>query len=399
MKILDWLHNLLPAALLVDRYERLRTCSGALIGILVTGLISYSVLGPSIATPFLIAPMGASAVLMYAVPSSPMAQPWPVIGGNIVSAMIGVLAAKLVADPPVAAAIGVAGAIGAMFLLRCLHPPGGAAALTAVLGDDLIIEQGFLYVVSPVAANSLIMVAVAILFNNAVRRRYPHISPPATARSPRGTADPSPGDRSGFTPQDLDAVLREHNQVLDISRDDLEEIFMQAERQAYRRRSGEITCGDIMSRDVISVEFATPLDEAWSVMRHRKIKALPVVDRTRRVIGIVTQSDFMKQANVDDYKNFGTRFRRFIQRSLQTHSEKPEVVGQIMTRPVETADVSTHIVELVPLLSDAGFHHVPILDEERRLAGIVTQSDLVAALYRKGLVGPASESDPDPAKT
>jgi CBS domain-containing membrane protein len=385
MKTLQLLHNLLPEALLVDRYERLRTCCGALIGILVTGLVSYLLLGPSLAFPFLIAPMGASAVLLYAVPASPMAQPWAVVGGNVVSAAVGVACAQMIGDPPVAAAAGVAGAIGAMFLLRCLHPPGGAAALTAVLGGTAIHEQGFYYVLSPVAINAVLMVLVAILYNNAVRRPYPHVAPPAT-RAPFGTKDPIPSNRLGVTPEDLDNVLKQYNQVLDISRDDLEAILEQAERQAYRRRSGNITCADIMSKDVVTVEFATPLEEAWSLMRRHHVKALPVIDRARRVIGIVTQSDFMKEAQLDDYDTFGQKFRDFIRRTLHTHSDKPEAVGQIMTAPVKTANPSTHIVDLVPLLSDGGFHHVPIVDDEQRLAGIVTQSDLVAAIYQRRLI-------------
>ncbi|MGV3742811.1 MAG: HPP family protein [Burkholderiaceae bacterium] len=383
MESLQWLHRLVPEALLIDRYERLRTCCGALIGILITGLVSYLLLGPSIALPFLIAPMGASAVLLYAVPASPMAQPWAVVGGNVVSAAVGVLAVKLIGDPPIAAAVGVGGAIGAMFLLRCLHPPGGAAALTAVLGGSAIHEQGFYYVLSPVAINAVLMVGVAILFNNAVRRPYPHRPQPVATH---GTKDPRPTDKVGFAPEDLDAVLRNYNQVLDISRDDLENLLMQAERHAYQRRAGNITCADIMSKDVIAVEFGTPLQEAWTLLRRHKIKALPVIDRSRRVIGIVTQSDFMKHAQLDEYHTFGEKFNGFIKRTLHTHSQKPEVVGQIMTPEVKTATTSTHIVELVPLLSDAGFHHVPILNEDRKLAGIVTQSDLVAAIYRSRLI-------------
>lgn len=384
MKTTQWLHHLLPDAFLVDRYEKLRTCCGALIGILITGLVSYMVLGRSIALPFLIAPMGASAVLLYAVPNSPMAQPWAVIGGNVVSAAMGVAAAKLITDPPLAAAVGVSAAIAAMFLLRCMHPPGGAAALTAVLGDTVIQEQGFNYALSPVALNATVMVLVAIVFNNLVRRQYPYA--PQPAKRPQQTTDVAPSDRVGVTPEDLNAVLREYNQVLDISQEELTTLLMQAEQQAYRRRSGEITCADIMSRDVITVEKDTPLEEAWSLMRQHRIKALPVTDAGRHVIGIVTKSDFMKHAGLEELENFGLRFRNFVRRSLRPGWEQAELVGQIMTQPAKTAQASDHIVELVPVLSDGGFHHLPIVDEENRLVGIVTQSDLVAALYRKRIV-------------
>jgi CBS domain-containing membrane protein len=97
----------------------------------------------------------------------------------------------------------------------------------------------------------------------------------------------------------------------------------------------------------------------------------------------------MKHANLDVYDGFEAKLRRFIRRTPFSHSEKPEVVGQIMTAPVITANHNMHIVELVPLLSDYGLHHIPILDDERRLAGMVTQSDLVAALYRGRVVDAA----------
>jgi CBS domain-containing membrane protein len=137
-----------------------------------------------------------------------------------------------------------------------------------------------------------------------------------------------------------------------------------------------------MSRDVSVVEFSTTLEEAWTLLRTHRIKALPVVDRVRRVIGIVTLVDFLKHANLDVYEKFDDKLRQLIRRTRNTHSDKPEVVGQIMTKPVRTAAHDKHIVELVPLLSDQGLHHVPIVDDERRLVGMMTQSDLIAALYR-----------------
>jgi CBS domain-containing membrane protein len=128
------------------------------------------------------------------------------------------------------------------------------------------------------------------------------------------------------------------------------------------------------------------MEEAWGLLRRHKVKALPVVDRARRVIGIVTFGDFIKHADLDVHQGFEQKLRQFIRRTRHTHSDKAEVVGQIMTRPVRTARSDMHIVELVPMLSDTGLHHIPIVDSERRLAGLVTQSDLIAALYRDQLV-------------
>ncbi|CAN5799612.1 HPP family protein [soil metagenome] len=381
---LRWLKGFIPNTVTVNRRERVRACCGALLGIFVTALVGHLLLGTSPALPFLIAPMGASAVLLFALPSSPLAQPWSILGGNMVSAAVGVACALWISHPGLAAAVAVAGAIAAMFALRCLHPPGGAIALSAVLGGAAIHTQGFNYVLFPVGLNSFLLLLLAIVFNNLTRHTYPH-QQQSEQKSIHKTADMTPTVRLGFTSGDLDAVIQQYNEVLDISRDDLEFLFKQTEMQAYRRRFHEISCGDIMSRDIITVEYGTSLEDAWHLLRKHKIKALPVLDRARRVIGILTLVDFMKHANLDVYTGFETKLRQFIQHTIGIHSNKPEVVGQIMTSQVHTASENLHIVELVPLLSDAGMHHIPIIDKERRLAGIVTQSDLVAALYRARL--------------
>ena len=379
---IQWLEGFVPGRVAVSQRERLRACCGALIGILLTGLVTRWMLGG--ATPlslFLVAPMGASAVLLFALPASPLAQPWSIIGGNLVSAAVGVTCALWIADPTLAAATAIAIAIGAMLALRCLHPPSGAVALTAVLGGPVIHAEGYRFLLMPIGINSLILLMVALLFNNFTRHRYPHLARHAHANAHR-TEDRPPGDRLGFTPADLDFVLRNYNEVLDVSRDDLETLLMQTEMQAYRRRLGEITCADIMSRDVVTVEFGTPLLDAWKLLHQHKIKALPVIDRARRIVGIVTLVDFMRHADVDKYEGFSAKLQRFLQSVKRSHSEKPEVIGQIMTRMVRTAIDTMHIIELVPLLSEYGLHHIPIVDAERRLVGIVTNSDLVAGLYR-----------------
>jgi CBS domain-containing membrane protein len=144
---------------------------------------------------------------------------------------------------------------------------------------------------------------------------------------------------------------------------------------------GQIRCTDIMSHDLVTVEYGTELERAWSLLRFHKLKALPVIDRARRVIGIVTLVDFLKRANLETYETFEDKLIKFIRRTPDVSSDKPEVVGQIMTAPVYSAREEMHIVHLVPLLSENGLHHIPIVDGERRLVGMVTQSDLIAALY------------------
>ncbi|RZL11314.1 MAG: HPP family protein [Rubrivivax sp.] len=387
-RLLHWLHPLLPAAAALTPQARWRAVVGALLGIALTGwLTGWWLAGQptGLAMPafWLVAPMGASAVLLFAVPASPLAQPWSLLGGNVVSALIGVSCVKLMPVPALAAGLAVGLAIGAMLVLRCVHPPGGAVALTAVVGGPAVHQLGYGFVLMPVLLNTALLLLAALLVHRFSGQRYPHRQQ-AEARPP-GALHDTPTQRLGFTPDDLDVVLKRYDQVLDISRDDLEDLFRQTEMQAYRRRFGETTCGSVMSPDPVAVVFGTELAEAWRLMHRHRLHALPVIDRARRVVGIVTRADFLAHAGQDDMQGLGERLRHLLSRVPHTHSAKPEVVGQIMSAPATTVGTATPLVELVPLMADEGLHHVPVVDEERRLAGMVTQSDLVAALYETSL--------------
>ncbi len=379
-----WLRSLLPSAATVSQAERLRSGTGALLGVLLAGLGSTAILGATPGAVWLIAPMGASAVLLFALPASPLAQPWSLLGGNLVASLIGVSCARYIPAPVAAAAAAIFLSIGAMFALHCLHPPSGAIALTAVLGGSQVQALGYGFVLAPVLLNGLLLVAAAVVYNRAVGRRYPHAQQPA-APHPHHTADLLPTARLGFTSADLQAVLKAHDQVLDISADDLEDLFLRTERHAHRRRFGETCCADIMARDIVTVEFGSKLAEAWALMREHAVQALPVIDRGRHVIGIVTRSDFLRHVDPLELRGMGSRLRAFLTYTAHSHTDKPEVVGQIMTARVQTVREDTPIVELVPLMSDAGLHHVPVVSDQRKLVGMITQTDFVAALYETSL--------------
>jgi CBS domain-containing membrane protein len=153
--------------------EKWLSTAGGLAGILGVALITRSQLGLA-GSAGIIASMGSSAVLLFAVPHGPLSQPWSVLGGHLVSAIVGVTCAKWIPEPMLAAAVAVALAIGAMHYLRCIHPPGGATALGAVVGGDVIHELGYQFVVTPVMLNATTILLVALLFNAPFAwRRYP----------------------------------------------------------------------------------------------------------------------------------------------------------------------------------------------------------------------------------
>lgn len=121
-----------------------------------------------------IASYGASAVLIYGAPHSPLAQPRNLLGGHFLSALVGVLVIKLVPIYFLACALSVSLAIIVMHLTKTLHPPGGATALFAVLGGEKIVKLGFLYAFFPVLTGAFLMLIVALFVNNlAQKRKYP----------------------------------------------------------------------------------------------------------------------------------------------------------------------------------------------------------------------------------
>ena len=357
-----------PTALHVSHQEKLRMVLGAGLGVLLAGILSqYAGQGLG---PWLVAPIGASAVLVFGLPSSPLAQPWSVVGGNTLSALVGTAIAFIFHDNlPVAAALAVALSMVVMLWGRCLHPPGGASALLVVLMQKPSLNT----VLFAFLLNSVFLVIAGLVYNNLTRRSYPH-----HAKLDRDDVDAV--DR--FTQSDLNTALAHYQELLDVDPSDLAQLLQYAESAAYQRTLGDLRCEEVMSRSPHSVEFGSSLSEAWALMRRHHVKALPVVDRARRVVGIITLADFLKHAQIDEYMELSERLKSVWQSTGVSHSDKPEVVGQIMTRRVRVASAHSYLAELLPLFSQTGHHHLPVIDSENRLIGILTQSDVVSALVK-----------------
>ncbi|MES2558101.1 MAG: HPP family protein [Bacteroidota bacterium] len=159
---------------LVDYKEHVWSFIGAFAGIGLIAFIQSLSLSQS-ENVFLIGSFGASSVLIYGAIQSPLAQPRNLIGGHLISAIIGVTVCKLLPDIIwLTAPMAVALSIVAMQITKTLHPPGGATALIAVTGTPKITALGYMYVLSPVLSGCLILLAMALIFNNITsNRRYP----------------------------------------------------------------------------------------------------------------------------------------------------------------------------------------------------------------------------------
>ncbi|MFN8049891.1 MAG: HPP family protein [Acidimicrobiales bacterium] len=164
---------------------------------------------------WLISSMGASAVLLFAVPHGQLSQPWPVIAGHVVSALIGVTCARYISHPALAGGAAVGLSIGAMHQFKFIHPPGGATALTAVIGGPNIRALGYGFVVHPVLVGSVAMVLFAVALNALFPwRRFPaHLA----RRPPHGPDEPSH--------RAVVAALRRMDSFIDVSEEDLVELY------------------------------------------------------------------------------------------------------------------------------------------------------------------------------
>lgn len=157
---------------LVDFKEQFWSFLGAFIGIGIIALLQSFQL-PHLESIFLIGSFGASSVLIYGAIQSPLAQPRNLVGGHVISALVGVTVGKICPDIIwITAPLAVAFAIVAMQFTRTLHPPGGATALIAVASGTKISSMGYLYVLSPVLSGSIILLVVALIFNNITSKRH-----------------------------------------------------------------------------------------------------------------------------------------------------------------------------------------------------------------------------------
>ncbi len=217
----------------VSHAERLVSTAGGFLGIFFILLASQAVLGERGATLLIVASMGASAVLLFAVPHGPLSQPWSVIGGHMVSAIIGVTCARFVPDLFLAAALAVGLAIGAMHYLRCIHPPGGATAITAVIGGPAIHALGYQFLFAPVLLNVAIILVAAIAVNAFFAwRRYPA----ALGRKKKSAPVRKALAAGALSHSDIQYALHEINSVLDISEEDLARVFQLASEHAKHAR-------------------------------------------------------------------------------------------------------------------------------------------------------------------
>ncbi|MCW9013464.1 MAG: HPP family protein [Gammaproteobacteria bacterium] len=288
--------------------EKWVSATGGLAGILTVTFISQQFLGLQ-AVSLVVASMGATAVLVFAVPHGPLSQPWAVLGGHLVSAVIGVACARWIPDQLFASAVAVALAIGSMHYLRCIHPPGGATALTAVIGGANLQALGFQYALTPVLLNAVTIVIIAIVFNYAFSwRRYPaslavrHAAPVAASHDAQETRQES------LNENDLQTALQTMDSTIDISSQDLAHIYhlTQQNKLTARLKPADLQLGNYYGNGLFGsdwqvrqiIDMTTPMTSTEDLLKY-KIVAGP----DRRNTGTSSFDAFAKWASYEVFLN------------------------------------------------------------------------------------------------
>lgn len=252
--------------------------------------------------PLIVASMGASAVLLFAAPHGRFSQPWNLIAGHLVSALIGVSCALWIEDIPFAAALAVGLSITAMYYLRCIHPPGGATALFAVIGSPEVHALGYQYVLMPIGLNVLVILIVAVMVNYlTVWRRYPahlHRRLRPVVAAPRL---PSLHD------SDIDYALRHIGSYVDVSYEELETIYRLAEQhaQADHVPVAALRLGQYYSNGKYGAEWGVRqiVDEGQGEGEDGLVIYKVIAGNGRRSTGTCTRMEFARWSKHEVYLN------------------------------------------------------------------------------------------------
>lgn len=355
---LDWINLLKPNYKVLPVKERLFSGFGALCGLAISSLISWYVLGGMNA--WYIAPMGASSVLLFAVPNSPLAQPWNVVVGNTLAGFIGVACTQYLPDLTSAFSVAVGFAIFMMMTTDSLHPPSGAVAITAVLGGEAVHRLGFHFVLYPVLLNSILLLLFAVFFNRLIGRHYP-----ITAHVNERSKDPTPTQKVSIQPKDIEYALEQYTELLDISQYDLEKIILEAQEHASERLNSYFVCEDIMSRDVIKLHEDDDIHQALEKFKQVNLMSLPVVNMEEKLVGTLALYEVVE----------------WFKGAADPRNSWQHYVRQIMSRRVVTVEPSQPIQDLVPYFVEKSFNYIAVV-ENQRLIGIVSRADMIAALQQ-----------------
>jgi CBS domain-containing membrane protein len=180
--------------------------------------------------------------------------------------------------------------------------------------------------------------------------------------------------------EDIFAAMKEIPGYLDITPRDFKEIYALAFQHALERLDREVTVAEIMSRQVVWVEPDTPLAEVAEAMGQQGVSGVPVVDENRRVVGVVSEKDFLRGMGVRESQNFMTLVASCLRtKGCVALPIKKQTAGDLMSAPAVTVLPGTRVKDLAELFAARHINRAPVTDAEGLLVGIVSRGDLVKA--------------------
>jgi len=185
-----------------------------------------------------------------------------------------------------------------------------------------------------------------------------------------------------ITDEDLRAALKEIKTYVDITEEDLRKIYAIALRHARERIISKVPVRDVMTRDVVVIGRDEGITEAARLLSEHRVSGLPVVDKERHVIGIVSEADILSMTGMKRDHAFKDIVRHILGEPLPER-RKGDVVGDIMTSPAITVRPDTDIHQVAGILDERRIKRLPVVDSEGRLVGIISRADIVKVISRK----------------
>jgi len=192
------------------------------------------------------------------------------------------------------------------------------------------------------------------------------------------------GSRAEISDEDVYEAMKDVRGYLDITPSDFKEVYRLAYRHAVRRIAGSLRARDIMSRNVLSVRPDTPLHEVASTMARRGISGVPVLDDDNRVVGVISEKDFLHRMGGTGRKGFMAVIAQCLrERGCVAAPIKAKQASDIMSAPAVTVPEDATLMEIADLLAARNINRVPVVDAGGRLAGIVSRQDVVAGFSER----------------
>lgn len=308
--------------------------------------------------------LGASAILIAALPNAPVARLWPLLGGTLLAALMAMLIGPLDWPLWLSAPLTVSITLLLMYRLRCLHPPAGAMALWLLL---TAVPSAPWWAPLLNCLPGLLLLGVL----SRLRERLP-ILQASTVR--HGHRDKSLTQRHEPSTEDWQHALDNHPELLDVGPAQLHALYRSLEARRLHIQMHSLRVRDIMSREVIALSPHDTAKQAWRALQQHRIKTLPVAVG-QKVVGVISLVDLLK--------HLGMAWHTLPEDlNARAHIVMEQEVATLMSKPARCVPIDLPLDELVPLLSDWGLHHVPVVDENEALVGMVTQSDLIAGMAR-----------------